>query len=111
MSRGSDRTSPASDSICPICASELHSGQGLYACPCCEWVGVVEDPTREPPAFRDRVPAELDRSDRWDLDVDYSDFDFDRSPVDFDRSPVDFDRSDHAIERSDLPRDVDGEAE
>lgn len=46
MTERRHRSPPATEWTCPICGTALHTGQGLYACPSREWVGIVDGSTR-----------------------------------------------------------------
>lgn len=41
------RVQPRREGRCPICATGLATGQGVYSCPSCEWTGVVEEAAQE----------------------------------------------------------------
>lgn len=52
-----------SDLRCPICATGLTTGQGLYSCPSCEWTGTVEESARGNLVLAGREPVAADEAD------------------------------------------------
>lgn len=72
MSDDIRRLQPRKAGRCPICATGLATGQGVYSCPSCEWTGVVEESTREGLVLAAReIPSEEDADGPNEHPTDY----------------------------------------